>query len=70
MTLFYTLSALWYERVRRSIDSESEPPIGDMRGVLIADGLALISLFDDAKYYIAAWRQVGGNPSWRHIGEF
>lgn len=58
------LLVLWYQWVKRCIESGSELPTGpmeDMRGVLIAEGLAFVCFFENAKYYSAARRQVLGN---------
>lgn len=61
LVLIDVLLVLWYQWVKRCMESGSELPTGpmeDMRAVLIAEGLAFLSFFENAKYYFAAGRQV------------
>jgi hypothetical protein len=74
LVLIDVLLILWYQWVKRCIDSGLELPTGpmeDMRGVLIAEGLAFLCFFrKNAKYCSAAGRQVFGNGDWRHLHRF
>ena len=57
--LFYVLTVLWYQRVKRSIESESE--LVFMRGVIMNDVLAILNFLEDIEHYVAAWRQFSSN---------
>ncbi len=73
LVLIDVLLVLWYQWVMRCMELGLELPTGpmeDMRGVLIAEGLAFLCFFENAKYYSAAGRQCFSNGDWRHLHRF
>lgn len=54
--IFFVLSVLLYQWVKRTTGSEFR--LIDMKVVLVADGIAIMNFFEDAKFYLTAMRQL------------